>query len=174
MNEHGYEVYGRGFGWTWGLRDGPVVLATGGRHDDDSLDTRHEIDRVRAALAHLAGEDLAFASVEVRDPRFVVGQDLDPSGASREEDDWVWRLETPDRVLAHSGQRYPTEAAAREGIARFEELGRGVAIGSSSSSSIRGSSSPVRGANPPRFAGLTTCSTAAGTTPSRKSPATTR
>ncbi|AZQ15109.1 Mur ligase family CapB protein [Halorubrum sp. PV6] len=126
MNEHGYEVYGRGFGWTWRLRDGPVVLATGGRHDDDSLDTRHEIDRVRAALAHLAGEDLAFASVEVRDPRFVVGQDLDPSGASREEDDWVWRLETPDRVLAHSGQRYPTEAAAREGIARFEELGRGA------------------------------------------------
>jgi hypothetical protein len=126
VNEQGYEVYGRGFGWTWRLRDGPEVLATGGRHDDDSSDTRYEIDCVRAALAQLRGEKLDFASVEVRDPRFTVEQDVSPSGTSWDDDDWVWRLETADRVLAHSGQRYSTESAARESIARFERLGAGA------------------------------------------------
>lgn len=126
MIETGYEVYGRGFGWTWRLRDGPEVLATGGRHDDDSQETRAEIDRVRAALSQLGGEEIAFAAIDVRDPRFVVEQDLAPSGESWEDDDWVWRLETADRVLAHSGQRYPSEAAARAAIERFEELGVGA------------------------------------------------
>lgn len=126
MSETVYEVYGRGFGWTWRLRDDQELLAHGGRHYDDSLDTREEIDRTRAAIAQLGGDDIAFASTDVREPRFVVEQNPAPSGEQRGDDDWVWRLETSDSVLAHSAQRYPTEAAANESVERFETLGAGA------------------------------------------------
>jgi hypothetical protein len=126
VSETVYEVYGRGFGWTWRLRDDQQVLAHGGRHHDDSLDTREEIDRTRAAIAQLGGDDVAFASPDVREPRFVVERDPAPSGEQRADDDWVWRLETADSVLAHSANRHPTEAAATESAKRFETIGAGA------------------------------------------------
>ncbi|MFB6352687.1 MAG: Mur ligase family CapB protein [Halobacteriales archaeon] len=122
MTEAVYEVYGRGFGWTWRLRDGEAVLAHGGRHDDDSLDTRRRVDRTRAALARLAGDDRSFGTDDVGEPRVVVEEEPDLS-AEADGTDWVWRLETDDAVLAHSGERFPTESAARASVERFREVG---------------------------------------------------
>jgi len=126
VSETVYEVYGRGFGWTWRLRDAEQILAHGGRNHDDSLDVRREIDRTRAAVSQLGGDDVAFASTDVHDPEFVIEADLLPSGESRTGPEWVWRLQTSDDVLAHSAHHYQTETAAEEAIEEFVRLGSGA------------------------------------------------
>ena len=115
-----YEIYGRGFGWNWRLRVGGRVVATGATHHDRSGAAREEIDRVRAAVARLRGDVDGFAGEPVREPSVVVEQDPTPGGGFPvERDDWVWRLETADDVLAHSGDRFPTGTAAGAAVREF-------------------------------------------------------
>ena len=115
-----YEIYGRGFGWNWRLRADGRVIATGAAHHDSSGTVRDVIDRVRAAVTTLDGDDHAFRDTTVRDPGMVVERIPTPEGElSSDRDDWVWRLETAEAVLGHSADRFSTETAVRTAAQAF-------------------------------------------------------
>jgi hypothetical protein len=118
-----YEIYGRGFGWAWRLRVQERVVATGGHHYETSRETRQAVDRVRGAVASLTGDPDAFENEEISEPRTIVREDPTPAGdLPPDRDNWVWQLQTPDRTLANSADRFATEADARTALDRF--LGR--------------------------------------------------
>ena len=143
VNDTAYEIYGRGFGWSWRLRLNRETVATGPRHYDRSRQARFEVDRIREALATVAGDEDAFASPSTLDPQLVaeeagvlsdvsnpsvvVEEEPTPSGElPPDRDNWVWRLETPNAVLAYSAHRYPTEETAGAAVRRLVELGPGA------------------------------------------------
>jgi hypothetical protein len=120
MSRAAYEIYGRGFGWSWRLRIQERVVATGGHHYDTSREARQAVDRVRGAVASLTGDDEAFESVDIGDPRTVVREDPTPSGdLPQDRNNWVWQLQTPERTLANSADRFSTENLARNALDRF-------------------------------------------------------
>jgi hypothetical protein len=122
VNTTAYEIYGRGFGWSWRLRVRESVVATGSRHFDTSAEARMAVDRVRAAAAVADGDATAFerGEVDVGDARVVVERDPTPSGdLPADRANWVWRVESSAEVFAHSADRFPTEAGARNAAERF-------------------------------------------------------
>jgi hypothetical protein len=120
-----YEIYGRGFGWAWRLRVRDRVVATGGHHHETSREARQAVDRVRGAVATLT-DATAFESDAVDDPRTVVTQDPTPAGEfPRDRDNWVWQLHTPERTLANSADRFPTQTVARRALDEFLERATG-------------------------------------------------
>ena len=122
-----YEIYGRGFGWSWRLRVQERVVATGGHHYDTSREARQAVDSVRGAVASLAGDKDAFESEDITDPRTVVREDPTPSGdLPQDRNNWVWELQTPERTLANSADRFPTESDARNALDRFLERAAGA------------------------------------------------
>ena len=143
MTGAAYEIYGRGFGWCWRLRLDEGAVATGGRHHDQPRQVHDDIDHLRRALANVANDGDAIESTGVldsqslaenadgvdaatHDARLVVEEEPTPSGElPPDRDNWVWRLETPNAVLAYSAHRYPTEAATRGAARRFPEQGLG-------------------------------------------------
>jgi hypothetical protein len=122
-----FEIYGRGFGWSWRLRIQEAVVATGGHHYDTSREARREVDRVRAAVAALTGDEESFVSEDVSDPRAVVEEDPTPGGElPPDRNNWTWRVETPDSALAHSADRFPTESGAKTALDRFLDRAAGA------------------------------------------------
>jgi len=120
MSTTAYEIYGRGFGWSWRLRIQERVVATGGHHYDTSREARQAVDSVRGAVASLTGDDEAFESEDIADPRTVVREDPTPGGdLPQDRNNWVWELQTPDRTLANSADRFPTESEAKTALDRF-------------------------------------------------------
>jgi hypothetical protein len=122
-----YEIYGRGFGWSWRLRVQERVVATGGHHYDTSREARQSVDRVRGAVALLTGDEEAFENEEVTEPRTVVREGPTPSGDLPEDrNNWVWQLQTPERTLANSADRFSTEDDARGNLNRFLDSAAGA------------------------------------------------
>ncbi len=120
MSTTAYEIYGRGFGWSWRLRIQERVVATGGHHYDTSREARQAVDRVRGAVASVTGDDEAFESEAISDPRTIVREDPTPSGElPQDRNNWVWQLQTPERTLANSADRFPTESEARSALEQF-------------------------------------------------------
>jgi hypothetical protein len=127
MSRTGFEIYGRGFGWSWRLRGPAEVLATGSRHYDTSRATREAIDLVRAAVAELSGNEESFPAPDVDAPDIIVEREPTPSGELPEErSDWVWRLQTANGVLGHSADRFPTEVAAQSAADQFLDYAAGA------------------------------------------------
>jgi hypothetical protein len=127
MSTTTYEIYGRGFGWAWRLRIGERVVATGGHHHDTSREARGAVDRVRAAVAAVTGETDAFEHEDISDARTTVREDPTPAGdLPADRDNWVWQLQTSDRTLANSADRFPTETDARADLERFLERAAGA------------------------------------------------
>ncbi len=115
-----FEIYGRGFGWSWRLRTRAGVVATGGHHHKQSREARQDVDRVRAAVVTLTGDETAFVSTDIGKPRALVVEDSTPGGdLPPDRDNWAWRVETPDRVLAHSADRFSTERDADTALDSF-------------------------------------------------------
>lgn len=126
MTDTAYEIYGRGFGWNWRFRYQETVVAHGANHHDESGGARADVDRVRAAAAALRDDTAAFAETEVRDPSVEIERDPTPDGTfPPERDNWVWRIETTDAVLAHSADRFPTADDARTAVEDFLEHAAG-------------------------------------------------
>ncbi|ELZ69335.1 Mur ligase family CapB protein [Haloferax prahovense DSM 18310] len=126
MSDTAFEVYGRGFGWCWRLRDGSEPVAHCGSHYDRSKDARMAVDRVRSAVGE-SDTAATFAGPAVRSAAFVTERYPDAAGEyAADGHDWVWRLETDDETLAHSAQQYPSEDAARESITRFVAVAKGA------------------------------------------------
>ncbi|WP_212589818.1 Mur ligase family protein [Halorubrum sp. Hd13] len=120
MSTTAYEIYGRGFGWSWRLRVQERVVATGGHHYDTSQEARQAVDQVRGAVASLTGDKEAFESEDISDPQTIVREDPTPSGEiPQDRNNWVWQLQTPERTLANSADRFPTESEARNALDRF-------------------------------------------------------
>lgn len=127
MTTAAYEIYGRGFGWAWRLRIQNRVVATGGHHYETSREARGAVDRVRAAVSSLTGDETAFESDDVSDPRTIVREDPTPEGdLPPDRDNWVWQLQTPDRTLANSADRFATEADARAALNKFLDRAAGA------------------------------------------------
>jgi uncharacterized protein YegP (UPF0339 family) len=127
MTTTAYEIYGRGFGWAWRLRGNERVIATGGHHYDTSRAARHAVDTVRAAVASLTDAEDTFDSEAVSDPRTIVREDPTPAGElPQDRANWVWQLQTPERTLANSADRFPTEADARQALEGFLERATGA------------------------------------------------
>nr|WP_303647882.1 Mur ligase family protein [Haloarchaeobius amylolyticus] len=102
------------------MRIDAEVVATCGTHHDRSREARLAVDDVRAAVRQLLGEAVPNESASVTDPRFVVEPDPTPAGElPADRNNWVWRFESAERVLAHSAERFPTEAAAETAVDRF-------------------------------------------------------
>jgi len=98
MSTTAYEIYGRGFGWSWRLRVQERVVATGGHHYDTSREARNAVDRVRGAVASLTGDEEAFETEDISDPETIVREDPTPTGDLPEDrNNWVWQLQTPER-----------------------------------------------------------------------------
>jgi hypothetical protein len=115
-----FEIYGRGFGWSWRLRTRAGVVATGGHHHKQSREARQDVDRVRTAVVTLTGDETAFVSTDIGKPRALVVEDSTPGGdLPPDRDNWAWRVETPDRVLAHSADRFSTERDADTALDSF-------------------------------------------------------
>ena len=122
-----YEIYGRGFGWSWRLRVQERVVATGGHHHDTSREARQAVDQVRGAVASLTGDKEAFESEDISDPQTIVREDPTQSGElPQDRNNWVWQLQTPERTLANSADRFPTESDARNALDRFLERAAGA------------------------------------------------
>ncbi|WP_239527745.1 Mur ligase family protein [Haloferax volcanii] len=127
MSRTAFEIYGRGFGWSWRLRGPAEVLATGSRHYDTSRAARDAIDIVRAAVAELSGNEESFPDTDVDAPDIIVEQEATPSGELPEErNNWVWRLQTANGVLGHSADRFPTEMAAQSAADQFLDYAAGA------------------------------------------------
>ena len=122
-----YEIYGRGFGWSWRLRVQERVVATGGHHHDTSREARQAVDQVRGAVASLTGDKEAFESEDISDPQTIVREDPTQSGElPQDRNNWVWQLQTPERTLANSADRFPTESDARNALDWFLERAAGA------------------------------------------------
>src|SRR6056297_3144119 len=120
MSRTAFEIYGRGFGWSWRLRGPAGVLATGSRHYDTSRAAREAIDVVRAAVAELSGNEKSFQDTDVDAPDIIIEQEPTPSGElPKERNNWVWRLQTANGVLGHSSDRFPTEVSAQSAADQF-------------------------------------------------------
>jgi len=127
MSTTAYEIYGRGFGWSWRLRVQERVVATGGHHYDTSREARNAVDRVRGAVASLTGDEEAFETEDISDPETIVREDPTPTGDLPEDrNNWVWQLQTPERTLANSADRFPIESDARHALDRFLERAAGA------------------------------------------------
>ena len=127
MNTTAYEIYGRGFGWSWRLRIQERVVATGGHHYDTSREARQAVDRVRGAVASLTGDEGAFESEEISDPQTIIREDPTPAGdLPQDRDNWVWQLQTPERTLANSEDRFPTQSDAKNALDRFLKRAAGA------------------------------------------------
>jgi hypothetical protein len=120
MSTTAYEIYGRGFGWSWRLRIQDRVSATGGHHYETSREARQAVDQVRGAVATLTGRADAFEIEEISNPETIIRKDPTPTGDLPDDrDNWVWQLQTPDRTLANSADRFATESDARTALDRF-------------------------------------------------------
>ncbi|WP_198662054.1 Mur ligase family protein [Halorussus litoreus] len=127
MSRTGFEIYGRGFGWSWRLRNPAEVLATGSRHYDTSRGAREAVDIVRAAVAELSGADKSFPDTDVDTPEIIVEQEPTPSGELPDRrNNWVWRLKTANGVLGHSADRFPTEISAKSASEQFLNYAAGA------------------------------------------------
>jgi hypothetical protein len=66
-------------------------------------------------------------SEDINDPRTIVREDPTPAGDFPEDrNNWVWQLQTPERTLANSADRFPTESDARNALDRFLERAAGA------------------------------------------------
>ncbi len=127
MSTTAYEIYGRGFGWAWRLRVQERVVATGGHHHETSREARQAVNRVRGAVASLAGDQEAFESEEISDPQTIVREDPTPGGDLPEDrNNWVWQLQTAERTLANSADRFATERDASNALEQFLERATGA------------------------------------------------
>ena len=127
MSRTAFEIYGRGFGWSWRLSGPAEVLATGSRHYDTSRAAREAIDLVRAAVAELSGNEDSFRDTDADAPEILVEQEPTPSGElPAERNNWVWRLQTANAVLGHSADRFPTDVAARSAADQFRDYAAGA------------------------------------------------
>jgi hypothetical protein len=116
------EVYGRGFGWSWRLRVEGDVVATHGHHYDESREARISAKRLREAVAFLEGDRDAFDPEEGGYPRIVFEQDPTPEGELPEDrESWVWKIETTEKVLAHSAERFKRKGEAEDSFEWFLE-----------------------------------------------------
>jgi hypothetical protein len=114
------EVYGRGFGWSWRLRVEGDVVATHGHHYDESREARLSAKRLRDAVAFLEGEKDRFDPEKGGYPRIVFEQDPTPGGELPEDrENWVWKIETTEKVLAHSGRRFERKSDAEDSFEHF-------------------------------------------------------
>jgi hypothetical protein len=127
MSRTAYEIYGRGFGWAWRLRIQDRVVATGGHHYETSREARTAVDEVRGGVASVTGDDAAFESDTISEPRASIRKDPTAAGEMpADRDNWVWELQTPERTLANSADRFPTERAAQDSLDRFLERAPGA------------------------------------------------
>jgi hypothetical protein len=127
MSRTAYEIYGRGFGWAWRLRIQERVVATGGHHYETSREAREAVEEVRDGVASATGDDDAFDSESISEPRTNVRKDPTPAGdMPQDRNNWVWELQTPERTLANSADRFPTESAANDALDRFLERAAGA------------------------------------------------
>ena len=122
MRTTALEIYGRGFGWSWRLRVEGEVVATHGHHYDKSREARLAAKRLREAVAFLDGDRDAFDPDKGGYPRIVFEQDPTPEGELPEDrKNWVWKIETTEKVLAHSAERFKRKGGAENSFERFLE-----------------------------------------------------
>ena len=122
MSTTALEIYGRGFGWSWRLRVEGDVVATHGHHYDESREARLAAKRLREAVAFLNGDRDAFDPDEGGYPRIIFEQDPTPKGELPEDrENWVWKIETTEKVLAHSAGRFMTKSEAENSFDWFLE-----------------------------------------------------
>ena len=122
MSTNALEIYGRGFGWSWRLRVEGDVVATHGHHYDESREARLAAKRLREAVAFLDGDRDAFDPKEGGYPRIVFEQDPTPEGELPEDrENWVWKIETTDKVLVHSAERFKRKDDAENSFKWFLE-----------------------------------------------------
>ena len=122
MSTNALEIYGRGFGWSWRLRVEGDVVATHGHHYDESREARLAAKRLREAVAFLNGDRDAFDPDEGGYPRIVFEQDPTPEGELPEDrENWVWKIETTDKVLVHSAERFKRKGEAENSFGWFLE-----------------------------------------------------
>ncbi|OAQ52609.1 hypothetical protein HTG_13375 [Natrinema mahii] len=127
MSRTAFEIYGRGFGWSWRLREPAGVLATGSRHYDTSRAAREAVDLVRAAVAELSGSEQSFPDTDIDAPEIIVEREPTPAGEFPEgRNNWVWRLQIANAVLGHSADRFPTEASAQSASEQFLDYAAGA------------------------------------------------
>jgi hypothetical protein len=127
MSQTAFEVYGRGFGWSWRLRGPLSILATGSKHYEASSEARSAVNRVRAAVATINRDDDSFRGTSIADPRIVIEQEPTPAGdLPPDRNNWVWRVAVAGGVLGHSADRFQTSAEAESASERFLELASGA------------------------------------------------
>lgn len=122
MKDTSYEIYGRGFGWSWRLRFQGDVIATGGHHYDTSKEARTSVDRTRGAVALLTGNADSFKTEDVTEPKWITREEPTIEGDLPEDrDNWIWELKTPNYALANSADRFSTEEEAQKALDVFLE-----------------------------------------------------